>query len=500
MRHQSPAFIHRISGTGSPVLPRYGFSFMLCALLSVFCLLPLPALAAGLPSIGSDRPDKVTSEQEFRLGRAWLRQYRARSPVIYDPLLQHYLEQLVQTLAVEADLYERRLNLVATRAKTINAFAVPGGVMGVHSALLTRARDEDMVASVLAHELAHLSQRHYARRKDSSESQSLPLLTAMLTGLVLSANGHSQAGVAAIAGSQAAVIQNQLRFSRQHEQEADAIGFQVLNDAGFDGRGMARMFELLQEQARTSGGNAPEFLLTHPLTESRIAFAKEREDSKTDDSFYSNLGFQLIRVRALFFQHSHEERPAALEGLMRSVPHSLREPVQLYADILDALSRNQIRQARDKAAELALQPDHLYFRLLGAQVRAASGDSAEAIRLLEQQQRQNPDHFAVQATLAGTYLKSGQHARAQAAFSALSRQRPEDPWVWQQLAQAATANKALLTVYRANAEYHQLTGDIPQGVAELRLALDYATDDPIESARLEHRISELETLFKELDF
>jgi len=116
--------------------------------------------------------------------------------------------------------------------------------MGIHSALLVKAPDEDMVASVLAHELAHLSQQHYARRKDNAESQSLPLLAAMLTGLVLSANGQSQAGVAAIAGSQAAAIQNQLRFSRSHEQEADAVGFSVLTDAGFDSSGRARMVEL----------------------------------------------------------------------------------------------------------------------------------------------------------------------------------------------------------------------------------------------------------------
>ncbi|OPX53851.1 M48 family metallopeptidase, partial [Oceanospirillum multiglobuliferum] len=134
-----------------------------------------------------DQPDRLTMHQEYRLGRAWLRQYRAASPVIYDPIMQNYLETLVNKLAVEAELYERRLNLIAINAKTINAFAVPGGVIGVHSALLLKAKDEDMVASVLAHELAHLSQRHYARRKDNAEGQQLSLLTAMLTGLVLSA-------------------------------------------------------------------------------------------------------------------------------------------------------------------------------------------------------------------------------------------------------------------------------------------------------------------------
>ncbi|WP_217895622.1 M48 family metalloprotease [Oceanospirillum sanctuarii] len=453
-----------------------------------------------LPSIGSDQPDRITTNREYTLGRAWLRQYRASSPIIYDPILQSYLEGLVDKLAVEAELYERRLNLVAINAKTINAFAVPGGVMGVHSALLLKAEDEDMVASVLAHELAHLSQRHYARRKDNAEGQSLPLLTAMLTGLVLSANGHTQAGVAAIASSQAAAIQNQLQFSRLHEQEADAVGFQVLTDAGFDSSGMARMFELLQAEARTNGGNAPEFLLTHPLTQSRIAFAKERERDTDLQTFYSNLEFQLIRVRALLHQTQVKDRPVALTALLKSVPDSMKEPVKLYADILDALDQGKPDNARQLAEQLALQPDHLYFRLLTAKVLVAIGQSDQAFALLDAQLKETPDKMAVKAFIAQTYLNAGKTAEAVEAFKALSKERPEDPWVWQQLAKAATDAKDLLTVYKANAEFHQLTGDIPHGVKELKLAREYASNDPIEFARIDHRIKDLETLFKELDF
>lgn len=453
-----------------------------------------------LPSIGSNQPDRITSNKEYRLGRAWLRQYRAKSPVIYDPILQSYLETLVEKLAVEAELYERRLNLVAINARTINAFAVPGGVMGIHSALLLKAEDEDMVASVLAHELAHLSQRHYARRKDNVEEQSLTLLTAMLTGLVLSANGHTQAGMAAITTSRAAAIQNQLQFSRLHEQEADAVGFQVLTHAGFDNSGMARMFELLQEEARTNGGNAPEFLLTHPLTQSRIAFAKEREKSTNRKAFYTNLEFQLIRVRALLHQTPAQKRPSALLALIQSVPDSIKQPVKLYADILDALDQGDTSRASALAEALALQPDHLYFRLLTAKVLAASGQTGQAIELLKAQLKETPANIAVKAFIAQTYLNTGHIPEALSAFKALSKERPEDPWVWQQLAKAAIDSKDLLTVYKANAEFHQLTGDIPQGVKELKLAREYASNDPIAFARIDHRIKELETLFKELDF
>lgn len=469
--------------------------------LAAFASTPVAlADAPALPNIGSDRPDRVTTNQEYRLGRAWLRQYRASSPVIYDPILQSYLEDLVHHLAVEADLYERRLSLVAINARTINAFAVPGGVMGVHSALLVKSSDEDMVASVLAHELAHLSQRHYARRKDNAENQSLPLLAAMLTGFVLSANGQSQAGIAAIASSQAAVIQSQLQFSRSHEQEADAIGFNVLTRAGFDSSGMARMFELLQKEARTNGGNAPEFLLTHPLTESRIAFAKERERNTDDHNFYSSLGFQLIRVRAMLYQTTEKERPITLLALINTVPEGLKEPVKLYADILSAIDLGQPEKAKELAKQLALQPDHLYFRLLNAKVMAANRQFEQAVALLKTQLAELPDNIAVKASLAQAQLDAKNTPQAIAAFQTLSKERPEDPWVWQQLAKAASQAQDLLIVYKANAEYHQLTGDITHGVAELKLARAYAANDPVEFARLDHRINELQTLFKQLDF
>ncbi|OOV88522.1 M48 family metalloprotease [Oceanospirillum linum] len=485
---------------------QYGLKFVrtaTTALLLVISSLLTPSVIADtdkLPSIGSDQPDRLTMHQEYRLGRAWLRQYRAASPVIYDPIMQNYLETLVNKLAVEAELYERRLNLIAINAKTINAFAVPGGVIGVHSALLLKAKDEDMVASVLAHELAHLSQRHYARRKDNAEGQQLSLLTAMLTGLVLSANGHSQAGVAAIASSQAAAIQSQLQFSRLHEQEADAVGFRVLKDAGFDSSGMARMFELLQAEARTNGGSAPEFLLTHPLTQSRIAFAKEREIKDGTEAFYSNLEFQLIRVRAMLQQTPIKERPVVLTALLKSVSDSIKEPVKLYADILSALDQDKTQKARELTEQLALQPDHLYFRLLTARVLVMTGQSDQAFSLLKTQLKETPDNMAVKAFTAQTYLNAGQTPQAMEAFKKLSRERPEDPWVWQQLAKTAADGKDLLTVYKANAEYHQLTGDIPQGIKELKLAREYASNDPIEFARIDHRIKDLEKLFKELNF
>ncbi|MBB1485555.1 M48 family metalloprotease [Oceanospirillum sediminis] len=457
----------------------------------------LLAQTAELPDIGSNIPDTLTISQEYFLGRAWLRQFRAQTSIIYDPVFQDYLEKLTSKLAVEADLYERRLNLVAVKADTINAFAVPGGVIGVHSALLLQARDEDMVASVMAHELAHLSQRHYARSVEAAKEQQTSLFAMLLAGLVLSANGQGDAASAAIVSSQALAMQNRLRFSRLHEQEADAIGFEVLRKAGYDSRGMAQMFELLQEQSRTQGGNAPEFLLTHPLTQSRIAFAREREKASTD-SQYSNLEFQLARSHALVHQVEGAGLVAARKALLDSVPDALKSAVGLYTDILLALKQDNNQQAAHLAEGLALQPDHLYFRLLKARVMAVSGRADQAIELLEAQLQQTPESYPVRSLLATYYRETGLAERSIKIYRELLDQRPEDPWLWQQLSLSARQAQNLLLVYQANAEQHQLTGDMSQALAELKLAKQSATEGSLEHARISHRMQELQQVFKRM--
>jgi len=174
--------------------------------------------------------------------------------------------------------------------------------------------------------------------------------------------------------------------------------------------------------------------------------------------------------------------------------------VKLYAEILSAIEQGTPEKALALSQQLALQPDHLYLRLLNANVMSANGQFEQAIALLQAQLKESPDSFAIKALLAQTLLNAGQARQAISALQVLSKERPEAPWVWQQLSQAATQANDLLTVYKANAEYHQLTGDIPHGIAELKLARDYASNDPIEFARIDHRITELQTLFKQLDF
>ncbi|MGV8834893.1 M48 family metalloprotease, partial [Cellvibrio sp.] len=176
-----------------------------------------------LPNLGDTSSIMISPAQEKMLGQRWLRAYRSQVPTSSDPLIIDYLEQLFNRLIPHSQLDEKRIDLVVAENNTLNAFAVPGNIIGVHTGLLMYAKTENQLAAVLTHELGHLSQRHYARRLEQQKNMMMPMLAGMLAGLVLAANSNSDAGMAAIMGTQAAAQQASLAFSRQNEQEADRI-------------------------------------------------------------------------------------------------------------------------------------------------------------------------------------------------------------------------------------------------------------------------------------
>ena len=265
-------------------------------LLTLACLIGQPVIANDLPSLGDSSSGIVSPEQEHQLGRAWLSLLRGQVPQLSDPLLKDYLERSVYRLAETSQLQDRRLEFVLLDSPQLNAFAAPGGIIGVNGGLFLHAQTEAEYASVLAHELAHLSQRHFARGLEAQKRMQLPLMAAMLAGVVAAAAGAGDAGIAAIISTQAAAIQSQRRFSRQNEQEADRIGIINLERAGYDPRAMPEMFGRLMRQYRYDQ-KPPEFLLTHPVTESRIADTKNRAEQYPDTGVEDSLRYQLLRAR-----------------------------------------------------------------------------------------------------------------------------------------------------------------------------------------------------------
>ena len=274
-------------------------------LLTLACLLASPGFADDLPSLGDASSAIVSPQQEYQLGRAWLALLRSQVSQLNDPQLKDYVETSVYKLVETSQVNDRRLEFILINSPQLNAFAAPGGIIGVNGGLFLNAQTEGEYASVLAHELAHLSQRHFARGVEAQQRMQVPMMAALLAGIVIAAAGAGDAGIATIAGTQAAAIQEQRRFSRQNEQEADRIGILNLEKAGYDPRSMPTMFERLMRQYRFDA-KPPEFLLTHPVTESRIADTRNRAEQARQGGTEDSLRYQLIRARV---QLTYEESP-----------------------------------------------------------------------------------------------------------------------------------------------------------------------------------------------
>ena len=227
----------------------------------------------NLPSLGDPMSAVVSSAQERKLGQGFLRTLRNQAPVLDDPIMQEYLEHLTYKLVSNSQLDDRRLDLIIIDSPTLNAFAVPGGIIGIHDGLFKYAETEQELAAILAHEIAHLSQRHYARGVEAQQKSSTLTMAGVLTSILVMTTVGGEAGSALLSAVQGVSTSDQMRHSRAREAEADRIGINTLIEAKMNPRAMAYMFEHLDKTMRYNSESIPEFLRSHPVTQSRIADA-----------------------------------------------------------------------------------------------------------------------------------------------------------------------------------------------------------------------------------
>lgn len=445
--------------------------YLVFALLLIFPLQSITADAPELPSLGLSSSYDISLNQEKLLGQGWLRQFRAQTQLYNDPLTQNYIERLVQHLATwNRHLETKEIDVLLVDQRQLNAFAVPGGVVGVNTGLFTSAPYEDEFVSVLAHELAHISQRHFARRVQASQDVQWKTMAGLLAGILVASQGNADAGIAAIAGTQAAAIQNQLAWSRGYEQEADRIGMETLVAAGYASEAMPQMFLQMQRIASLSG-RPPEFLLTHPLTESRIADAQARADQLTKQAQrVRGKDYEMLRARAIFHQYSNADDAYSLFTRQQNSPESL-----LYAKALRAKSNKKIEEYLEVIGNLANKaPDWLLVQYLHAEALAEMKHWNAALEKLNDLQLYAPGYYPAQQLQAEIFSRQQQWDEARRILQQLSQVRPKDPAIWFQLAEAAGKVDRQIQLHQARAEYFQLTGRFRQSFDQLDLALEQA--------------------------
>src|SRR5690554_2467592 len=460
--------------------------FFRSALLVLACLLAQPALADDLPSLGDSSSSIVSPEQEHQLGRAWLSILRGQVRQLEDPLLKDYVERSVYRLAETSQLNDRRLEFILLASPQLNAFAAPGGIIGINGGLFLHAQTEAEYASVLAHELAHLSQRHFARGLEAQKRMQIPLMAAMLAGVIAAAAGGGDLGMAALASTQAAAIQEQRRFSRQNEQEADRIGLVNLSKAGFDPRAMPSMFERLMRQYRYDR-MPPEFLLTHPVSESRIADTRNRAEQYSDgQGTVDSLYYQLIRARLqLTFEGTSGLALKRFRNLLNEDP---KLDSARYGLVLALIRSNQLDEAQTHLEQLLQKvPDSIIYNLAAVDLEISSSQFMQANVRVDKLLQRHPSNFPLLSAKYEIQLKQKDIAGAEKTINQLLKQRPNDPDIWFEVAEIRGLANDIIGLHEARAEFYSRVGDYTQAIEQLDYARQRASNNFPRAARIDAR-------------
>ena len=449
----------------------------------------------NLPQFGDTTSAIISLSEERVLGQQFLRSLYAQAPRVEDPLMQSYLEHLIYRLASHSQLEDRRLDLVVIDDTALNAFAAPGGIIGVNLGLFLVGETENEISSILAHELAHLSQRHFARGQEAGRGASLKNLAGLLAGIVLMTTSGGSAGIAAISAGQGAAQSEMLRYSRSREAEADRVGIDTLVAADMDPRSMAYMFERLDRANRFNTTRIPEFLLTHPVTKDRIADSYNQTRNYPQGTWPLSLDFQLMKIRAMVMSAPpNSDQTARFENGLNHTDPVMKTAYQ-YGLVLALLEAGDVDRVQPLL--LALQAEHpgkIAFILADAERHAKVQHYDLAVDLLYRALQINIDNYPLTMSYADALMRSGKPAEAAAALARLANNRPNDVDVWYLLAEAYGLANDIVGVHEARAEYFVLVGNFDQAIKQLGFALPLARDDFGMTARLRQRIDAINDL------
>jgi len=473
-------------------------------LLTAFLLLPLLGTTATeglkIPNLGESSTSLFSADYEYNLGQWWLKAFRRQAPTLDDPLLHSYLESLVFDLVTYSELQDRRLEFVIVDNPTINAFAVPGGIIGVHTGLFSYAQTEDEFATVMAHEIAHLSQRHFSRSVELAQSQSPLNIAGLLAGILLAATAGTDAGLAAMTATQAALQDEQLRYSRANEAEADRVGLRILYDAGMDPYAAPAMFERMLAATRYSSSNRiPEFLRTHPLSEKRIADTRNRARQYPKRIRPVSLDYQLMRARvAVSLADTPEEAVAQFKGQLEGNPRSREAATYGLAIALT-------KAGRPEEAALALddiwseREQRIEYILADAEIALVKGQPELAAQKLQARLRLSPGNHPLTMAYAHALQQGGQSHLAEEILIDQSRIKPNDPGLWYLLAEVQGLSGNIIGLHQSRAEYFILVGNLDAAQRQLVYALQLVGDDFTVSAQINDRIGQIMEMRSALD-
>lgn len=442
-----------------------------------------------LPDIGSPADTVFTRSQAESIGRTILRQMREQGNVLEDPEVAEYVTDLGQRIAPHAHDGEHSFHFFVVNEDEINAFALPGGYIGINSGLIKATRSESELAGVLAHEIAHVTQQHIARRIAGTGKSSILATAAILAAIMLGAGGDVIP--AAIMSAQGLAIQEQINYTRANEYEADRVGLEYLARAGFDPMGMPSFFEVLMRQAGMPGSRLPEFLQTHPLSSNRVAETRDRAERTEVREVHESRSYGLMKARVEVINARSADQAVAL--FETRLERGSADPAHHYGLGLALLRAGRYEEAVATFAPL-LEADGnvVVFHSALGEALVLAGRDAEGLAVFERAMALFPRNRPLVVRYAESLLRTRNFERAHAVLLDLFNVvRPTPPQI-RLIANAADAAGLPAEALFYMSEYHLLTGDLAMALDKLRLALRQPDLQPWQRARFEARVAELE--------
>lgn len=464
----------------------------LCLLAVLAFAMPRAWAQVSLPELGESSSRVLSPQMERKLGESAMRDIRYNEPsYVDDPEINEYLNTLGDKLLAAIPGGRQDFEFFAIREPSINAFAFPGGFVGVHTGLLTAADSESEVASVLSHEIAHVTQRHIARLFGAQQQMQIPTMIAMAAAILAARSRPDLASGAAMV-AQGAAIQGQLSYSRDFEREADRLGFQTLQTAGFDVRGMPSFFEKLQRFTRISDdGSAPGYLRSHPLTADRVADAQNRAQNAPYRQHVDSLEFHLVRAKLR--AEAGEARDAVT--YFRSALTDRRfanETAARYGLAVALLRDRQIPEA--KSVLVTLRAGTLkepMIETLSVRVLQAAGEGAAALAQITGAMLQYPYYRPLVYSYIEALIEAKRNPDAMAALREQLRLYPQNPKLLAMQAKTYAALGKRLMQHKIQAEVYLMQGSLPAAVEQLQLAQAAGDGDFYEQSAVEARLREV---------
>lgn len=469
-------------------------SSIVSLLIASLCLTPhsLATTYDALPNIGTAAASTLSINQEIEFGQAYLQMLRASQPIAHDPLITEYLNALGANLLTHADDVKTPFRFFLIENKTLNAFAFFGGHIAIHSGLFLYTQNESELASVLAHEIAHLTQRHLARAMEDRARQT-PLTIAAMVGSLMLGIASPQAGIAAAQATTAARAQASINYTRDNEKEADRIGVETLNRAGFDVHSMPKFFSRLSDQYRFTN-KPPPFLLTHPLPEDRITDSRHRAEQYKKQEHTSSFSFELTKARViarhLGFSKKHAQ--AWFDHALTRTPSKQQKMAYQYGKALVNIDNKHYKNARQLLEPILKKHPENRF-LLDAMTDLDLGEKhfKSAITRLEKALLTQPNNPILRINLNYAFVKAKKYPQAISGLLKYTHEYPDDVNAWALLHEAYEKTGNAHGALAAEGEIFALKGHWQKAIQNFNQASQIVKLGSLDQARYDARIDQL---------